>query len=101
MAAHMKKLTWSTRALLVMMVSVIVYGFAEVWCYSVYSTFLPMEYTTLFAAVFVSEIGAMAWVKVSKEKKPNTYLENLGIYGSTLADVAETENKPNGVQDAE
>lgn len=100
MAAHMKKLTWSTRALLVMMVSVIVYGFAEVWCYSAYSTFLPMEYTTMFAAVFVSEIGAMAWVKVAKEKsRPNTNLESLGIYSSTLGEVAEQEEGTNGYQE--
>lgn len=106
-AQHLKKrkLSWATGALLVMMISAVIYGFAEVWCYGTYGVFFPMEYTYLFAAVFVSEVGAMAVLKVQKEKNQapanNRYLENLGIYGgsSSIAPVVEAETTsdlPNG-----
>lgn len=96
MAKHIKQqksMSWSTGALLVMMASCIVYGYAEVWAYSHLGTFLPSEYTALFAAVFVSEIGGMAWIKVNKDKpKENKYLEQIGIYGgSELAKVTQAE----------
>lgn len=93
MAQHMKaKVTWSTSALLVMMASCIIYGFAEVWCYEHFMTFLPSEYTYLFAAVFVSEVAAMAAIKVNKQPRSNKNLESIGIYGaSELADVVITE----------
>lgn len=95
MSKHLKRksLTWSTRALIVMMVSVIVYGFAEQWSMAHTGQYFPAEYTYLFAAVFVSEIGGMAWIKVNKEQpRENKYLENIGIYGGTeLAQVAQAE----------
>lgn len=100
MATHMKKhkIKWSTGALLVMMVSCVVYGFAEVWTFNRFGVFLPSEYTYLFAAVFVSEVAAMAAIKVNKEQAPNRNLESIGVYGSELAQVAQAEQDPDSTQ---
>lgn len=107
MAKHLKRLTitWSTRALLVMICMTFLLLWFEFYSKDTTGEWLPMEYVYGWFAVFVVEVGAMATLKVNKNKAAephsNKFLEQMGLYGNaSIASVIEAETTndlPNGV----
>lgn len=90
MPDHMrkKKISGFTVCVLVMFVSTIWYILYQSWFYNQYSTFLPMEVTYGFFAVYCFETVSLARLSIAKnkarlpEKAGNPALEMLGLYSA-------------------
>jgi len=76
----------STVIISIMFLSTIAYILFNAWYYTLYYSFMPMEITYGFFAVFCVETVSLARLKMAKEgtklqaKTDNPLLQNLGIY---------------------
>jgi len=100
-AKHMKKkISGFTVCVLVMFLSTIWYILYQSWFYAKYVTFLPMEVTYGFFAVYCFETVSLARLSIAKqkaklpEKTNNPALEMLGLYSAPdfEPEVQETQN---------
>lgn len=95
MAAHRApRVRSSTVIIAVMYVTCVAYVALQIWFYDRYMTFLPVELTGFFAAVFVAETVSLARLRMAKEqgrpmpaKASNPYLSQIG------ADVPDFEDE--------
>lgn len=83
-----KKISGFTVCVLIMFLSTIWYILYQSWFYDHYETFLPMELTYGFFAVYCFETVSLARLSIAKnkgklpEKAGNPALEMLGLYSA-------------------